>query len=686
MNQMNEDKLLSLLNKELSNALGAGQGELKNDRIKSLEYYKGKPKGDLAPSPIPGRSDVVSPVVFEKIEWILPSLIRMFTQNSSIAEFTPRNEEAEVLAKHATEYIGNTIFYVQNDGFNILQTSFKDALQCKNGFIKTWWDATSTEEKEEYEDITDIQLQMLLEDEEVEIISIEQDEEEPDTDTYSIDPLEPRSFKVKLKRKKEAGQVKHEVIPPEDIRVHHRATDCDDAVFIAQRFERTVLELRNDGYDIPDDVTGNSDRIDEEHWVRHDYDNVYDDVNNDDPSLKTVVGYECYFRIDYDGDGIPELRKITVVNNTIIQNVEAPNQPFVTLTPIINPHQLYGISIADLTINDQKTKTGIQRAIIDNLNMQINGRTWALTDQVNMDDLLNSRPGGVVRIKSPGAVGTLDTGRADLSSGLAVLDAIEQQVERKTGFTQMSMGGDSPLISQTATGANILTNRADARIELIGRNFANALKKVIWKSFELVTKYQDYPETIRVQDKWVTVNPREWTNQLNLAVNVGLGTNNKQETIDKLMALQNGMMAAKEAGIIKPDNVYNAGVKLAETLGFTNPDKYFTNPQNEPDPALVQKIEELQGQLEQGQQMYEMLKQEHDTFFLQLNNKELELGIKTKELELKYEELELKKLETRAEIIRKQAELGLKENDQQLKTMQVVSKELEKTLPMQLGI
>jgi hypothetical protein len=657
---MTEDKLKTILNKELSNALGMSNGQLAEERSKALNYYKGKLVGDLAPSEIMGRSNVVDLSTMELCEWMLPSLLRMFTDNSSIIEFVAKNEEAERSAKYATEYIGNHVFFVQNDGFNVLQTAFKDALISKNSFIKTYWDSTQDYIKEEYQGIDAIGLDMLYQDPSIQINSIES--------VFNGDSGV-EEFDVVVHRIKDIGQVRIEVIPPEDVRVHPKAKDCDTARFIAHRFEKTIAELEAEGYNIPDNICSDSKDIDVEHYTRANYfEESFNNEDDDNEALKNVVGYECYIRLDYDGDGIVELRKVVIVNNYILENIEVTSQPFVSLVAIPNPHQFFGIAPVELAMEAQKSKTQLKRMVFDNINMTINGRTWAVNNQVNLDDLLDVKPNGVVRVESANAVGVLDVARTDISGAIAIMNQIDAEKKSRTGLTDFSNGGDvNPLMSQTATGATILSNRADSRIELIGRNFANGLKKVAWKMLELISLYQDEPIMFKHSDKWAEISPREWVDQFNLSVNIGLGTNNKREVLGNLKALQDIMTAAAQVpGLVSPQNAYEAAIKTTETLGFTTPEKYFTNPEGGQDPRLLQQIDDLQNQLTSSQSDLESIKVERDAFFLQTQSKSeevrvkmKELEIKEKELDLKNRELELKKSQVKVQLLQEQQKIEL---------------------------
>lgn len=632
MAKMTEDKLKALTDQEIKQSLGYGSGELTKNRQKALEYYYAKPIGDLAPPSIDGRSAVVDTSVMDTVEWMLPSLLKIFAGGDKVVEFQAKSEEFEEQEDHITEYIGRHVFYVQNSGFQILHTWFKDALLAKNGIVKVWWDKTTDEAREDYAGLDDIELGMLLQDKHV----------EPIEHSASVDPLTGQQLHdISVKRVVDKGYCCIENVPPEEFLISRRAKNCEDSPFVAHRFERTIGELKEAGYENVDNISSDendgafgSERVSRK--MQNDespYLGGRGSQENGDPASRVVWVTECYLKVDYDGDGIQEWRKVVRAGNQILENVECDGQPFISLTPIPIPHQFFGLSIADLSMEAQRTKTSLMRALIDNLYLTVNGRTWALEGQVNLDDLLTSRPGGIVRVKSPGAVGPMQAGGGDLTSAMSMLDYVDTQRGNRTGFTAETQGGNMNAVNHTATGMNIVTNRADMRIELIARNFAeNGVKSLFIKILELVSKYQDKAERIKATGGWIDMDPREWKNQFHLSVNVGLGTGNKDQIIQNLTALGTAMTQAAAAGVVKPDNVYKAGVKLAETLGFSNPEQYFTDPATQPPPE-----EKPDPQIETAHAMMEIERQKTEAKIKQDQQKlEADIQMKREELAAKY--------------------------------------------------
>lgn len=613
--KISEDDLKAITDQEIRNAVGYPGGKLSEARRKALYYYEGLPKGDLSPPEIEGRSTVVSTDVADTIEWMLPALLKIFTAGNNVVEFSPQNQDDEESAKLATEFI-NYIFYRQNPGFQILYTWFKDALLQKNGILKIWWDEKLDEAREEMAGITLAEIVQLQLDPEVEIIEATPRQATPEE--MAADPMAAMQatmqgdgqpvtlFDVTLKRTKSRGRVRVENVPPEEFLISKRSKLITDG-FCGHRVQRTMSDLKAMGYKNVDQIatddtstTFGGEAIERKSFNNETVLNNSMDSNAMDPSQRVVWVTECYMRVDYNGDGIAEWRKVTRAGNQLLDNEECDGPPFVSITPIPLPHEFFGLSIADLAMSVQQQKTAVMRAILDNLYLQVNGRYFAVNNQVNLDDLLTSRPGGVVRVQTPGAVGRLDQGMVDSGNAYQMLEYMETQKENRTGFTRYSQGNSADSLNKTATGINIVTNRSDARCELIARVFAETGVSDLFRMvLKLVSQHQDRAAQMQVNGKWLQVDPREWRNQFDMTINVGLGTGNKDQMVQHLMALLGVQREAVQMGLATPTNLYNSAVKLTENLGFKNADQFFTSPddpqspmkqpkpQPPPDPAMI---------------------------------------------------------------------------------------------------
>ena len=132
--KITEDELLGRIRNEITDTLGYDD-EISKQREKAMEYYYGQPFGNE----VEGRSQFVDSTVQDTIEWIKPSLMRVFASGDEMVKFNPHGPEDVPMAKQATDYV-NYVFTKDNPGWEILYSWFTDALLSKNGIVKVWWD------------------------------------------------------------------------------------------------------------------------------------------------------------------------------------------------------------------------------------------------------------------------------------------------------------------------------------------------------------------------------------------------------------------------------------------------------------------------------------------------------------------------------------------------------------------
>jgi hypothetical protein len=639
---LSDDDLKALANSELRQAVGYFGGKLADQRRKAEIYYLGEPKDDLAPPEIDGRSSVVSTDVRNVIESMLPQLQSKFCGGDQVVEFEPASRDDEQKATQCTDYL-NYLFLKKNNGFKVCYSWFKDALLQKNGIIKVYWDTRAEEKREEYKGLSSVELAQILEDPEVEPIeqSTYPDEEDAKQREEAVQHMtqqmqqamqaaqqgDPKAqqavmqmqqqlaqiqaqppamlYDVSFKRSMKGGKLAIDNVPPEEFLISREAKSIATARMTGHRVPRTLSELRSMGYKNVDNI-GSDDAaasLNAERIERLGYDDEFASLgvqNTSGDDSQTVVWLnELYIRCDYDGDGIAELRKVVIAGNQLLDNEEVDCSPFISITPVPMPHKFFGLSIADLAMETQKIKTNTIRAMQDNMFLQVNGRYFAVNGKVNLDDLLTSRPGGIVRVDSPDSVGRLDQGMGDMGSASNMLEYLEMDMEQRTGWTRYSQGNDSKALNQTATGVQIITNKGDMRVDLIARNFAEGFRELFEMMLKLISQHQDKKVEIRVAGQWVDMDPREWRNKFDVNINVGLGIGSKDEQVQKLMALGEQQAHTLAIGVATPKNIYNLQSDIAKLMGQRDPDKYFNNPEKNPPPKQPNPEEmKIQGQMQ----------------------------------------------------------------------------------------
>ena len=563
---MTEEEIKNLLQDNIDDAYSFVETEVNADRKRAMEYYLRQPYGNE----VSGKSSVVTGEVAESIDGALPQLMKVFTQSMDVVEFTPQNDGDASVAKNVTQYV-NHIFNKDNPGAIILHDWFFDALTQKTGIVKAWWNDEKDVNEETYEGLSQDELTELTQDDNVEIISQEMIEIPLDTVdnkaqmTNEVGALhqdipEPiYVYNVKLRTTENNSRVKIENIPPADFFIDRHSYTIEDARFVAQRKMLTRSALVAMGYDqsIVDDLS-----TDGEIFLNNFNDNVGfsdTDTNNPDKTQDLIAVYECYADIGED-DGLAKKHRIVYASNTILSDEEIDYVPYYSLCPFPIPHAFYGQSMADRTMELQFIKSTVTRQMLDNLYLTNNSRVGAVEGQVNLDDLLNSTAGGIIRMKNPAALVPLQV-QSSANQSFPMLEYLDQVQAKRTGVSDMMNGLDPNVLQNvSATAVAAMTSQSQGKLELMARVFADTgVKQLMRGILHLVCKYQDEPRAMAINGEPMNLNPREWTDLYNVNINVGLGNGRPDEKIAML-----NMVMAKQEMILQQYGMSNPLVNLKQ--------------------------------------------------------------------------------------------------------------------------
>lgn len=646
---MDINKLKSIIESEIDDSIGYVETDTVAERQQALEYYLREPYGNE----VEGKSQIVTGEVAEVVDGALPQLIRVFTSTDGVVEFQPVNDGDEPFAQQATEYC-NWVFYRDNDGFLILHNWFKDALLQKTGVVKAYWDEKIDVTKEKYENLSDDELLMLLSDPEVEVVSQETDETTIVDDFTGMSRTN-RSHSVKIKKTKKDGKVVVENVPPEEFLISKRARTIQDSPFVAHRRMLTRSELVAMGFSkkVVDSLeSGDTLEFSPDRIARYSQGEQPNSMGSQDQSMEVVEVYECYIKVDYNNDGIAELRRIVYASNEILEDEECDYVPFHSLCPIPIPHKFYGQSLADRALDLQLIKSTVLRQMLDNLYLTNNYRVGAVEGQVNLDDLLTSTAGGVVRLKNPNALVPL-TVAPTTSGSFPMLEYLDGVQSRRTGVSD-SQNGIDPNILQNVTAAAVsaMSQASAGKLELIARIFAETGVKSLFKGIlHLLCKYQDKERLVRINGKFVPFNPREWNDQYNVSINVGLGTGTRQEQLTTMqMILQKQEQIIQQYGLSNPlvnlMQYRNTLAKFINMAGFKDAAQFMneiTPEQNailsQPQPPKPDPNTEAAKVLAQVEREKAMIRAQTEAAKLELEREQMQLENARKALELQQQEL-----------------------------------------------
>ena len=591
--QMDDGELQGIITSDLEDAVSYIDSDLSPIRAKGTEYYRGDPFGNEEE----GRSQVVAMEVRDTVSAMMPSLMRVFFSTENVVEYIPRGPEDVKGAQQATDY-ANLIFTSDNNGFMTTYALFKDALVRKCGIAKYWWEEEEKVRIEEYSGLDDQTLQILSqENAEVKIVVSYPD---PAISQEIIDqvnaqamaagqpaPPVPMIHDVQIKRIVKDGRVRIMAVPPEELVIDRRARSFEDAALIAHRQMLTVAELIAMGYDedeVRDNLTSNDLDSNEEFLARQPLNNITGNNNTTNPMMQRVLYVEAYSRVDYDGDGIPELRKICCMGSgyNIVRNLPASYVPFVDFPCDPEPHTspLESMSIFDITHDLQEIKSEILRNTLDSLAQSIHPRTAIVEGQVNIDDVLNNETGAVIRMRAPGMVQPFNTPFVG-QAAFPMLDYVDQIKEDRTGMSKAAMGLNADALQSSTKAAVAATiSASQGRIELTSRILAEGMKKLFKGILFLITTHQDKPRMVRLRNEWVQIDPRAWDNSMDVSINIGLGQGDVNERLQGLMMIMQKQEQALST--MGADNPFVTMTQFSRTLrkivelsGFRDASQYF---------------------------------------------------------------------------------------------------------------
>jgi hypothetical protein len=688
MAKLDDNKLRSIVESEIDDAIGYLETETTDERQQALEYYMREPYGNE----VEGKSQIVTGEVAEVVDGALPQLMKVFTSSKDAVVFEAVNAGDEPIAEQATVYV-NHIFYKDNNGFEIMHDWFKDALLQKVGVVKAYWNDETDTTTEKYYGLNDDELMMIMQDEEVEIIeqntTVVQEAVFDEITGMEVSPAL-SSHDVKVKRTRSKGKVVVENVPPEEFLISKRARTIEDSPFVAHRKMVTRSELIAMGYDektVMGLSTGDALEFSPERIARYTRGENPTDMDSNDESMQLVEYYECYLKTDYDNDGIAELRRVCYTNNEILHNEECDYIPFHSVCPIPIPHKFYGHSLADRAMDLQLIKSTITRQMLDNLYLTNNYRVGAVEGQVNLDDLLTSTAGGVVRMKNPNAIVPM-TVQSNAAQSFPMLEYLDSIQAKRTGISDAQQGLDPNLLQNvTATAVSAMTTAAQGKLELVARIFADTGVSSLFKGIlALVCKYQQKERIIKVNGKYVPFDPREWRNEFNLSVNVGLGTGGKQEQLATMqMILQKQEQVIQQYGLANPlvnlKQYRDTLAKFINMAGFKDDTQFLMSITDEQAQALAQQAAQAPKEEDSNTKAAAILAEvEREKAQLKMQEQMAKLNLEREQMQLKAQkealELQQQRIEFEKEMALKEMELMQKAKTNDDKTRISESKEL----------
>ena len=633
--KMDDSTLLEIL---VSKEDSAGQyvwDTLGSDRERAMRHYHRMPYGTEEE----GWSQVVASDVQDSVEWILPDLLDQFLMTDKAVTFDPTRASEVEGAEQATDAV-NYVFFKQNPGFLVLYTAIKDALLVRNCAVMWRKQDKETVVSVPFKGASMMMLSMLMaqagEDAELDHIDA-QPQMGPDGQPMLDEFGEPAvMFNGRIKRTEKRKTIKVEAFPPENLIVEEAWTSplLEECPYVGRMALTTLSDIHEMGFK---DVTADDLTEGDESERSADAELRLSKVNSpgstmvgvtpndtEDDSMK--VGWLRYewILVDYDGDGIAERREIIRLRRKILSNERCSHVPVATASPILNTHRWDGMSLDDIVNDIQELHTELLRGMLNNLYLSNNPRKKVLVDtngnpRANMEDLLDSRPGGVLRQYVPDAI-TDDVTPFAAAATMPVLEYVQGMRENRTGVSRTSMGLDPDSLNTTATGRRMDKTSSQKRVKLIARVFAEILLKPTFQGIlKLLTEGDMEAIAFKLRGKFVEYDPNNWRDQYDTSTNVGLGTGDQEAQARSLQTVMQSQLALMQYGLVTPMHLYHTETKLIENAGFKDVENFVQPPQpkdpNKPEPPpLPLQIEQMkiQGQLASEEKAAQLKDKQHE--------------------------------------------------------------------------
>lgn len=611
---MSDSELASLLQQHEAQSVGYFEDDIAAEQEQALNYYYRK-MDDLKAAE--GTSQAVDGTVAIVIENALAAILKPFVSADETVSFAPRGPEDVEQAEQATEYV-NYIFNCDNPGFQIYHDWFKEALLLKLGIVKYWWEEEERFEGQEVEVPDDMSLAAIGD--------------------ALVDYRETEGgYIARVGRIIRDGKVKIETVPNEEFRITPFTRSIETAEYCAHvpsNIRRTDLIEMGFDPDIVDSLPSYSSEGLETSRREARYDDEDSigtiEIGGMHKPMDRIAVKEEYVRVDYDGDGVAELRRVVRVNDVILLNETVEDNPFATICPVPMPHKVYGQSLADQTMDLQRISTVLWRQTLDNLYKTNNprpvvGESAILSDGETQDSLGDNAPGAAILVNDINAF-RFDSVPFFAEKSFPMLEYVQQQQEERTGIGRSGQGLDTNALRKsgqmTATEMAMIQSGRNARAEMIARIFAETGVKRLFKGIlRLVVRHQPRERIIRLRNKWVPVDPRGWDVDMDLEIGVGLGVGEKTEQIaqaDAVLGTMAELAQSPYASLVSAENVHAAVKRKYHAAGIKNVDEYLSDPtqqglqKGKPDPemAKVEAEAQMQAAKLQGEQQMSAMKLE----------------------------------------------------------------------------
>jgi len=577
---------------------------LAKERQKATFEYAMQPWGHLEPN---GVSRIVSSDTVEAVEGYSAVLSELMFNNNKIARFIPYGTGPKAFsdARKASDLVNYCIFK-QNPGWAILNTWVKSSLLWKNSIVEWEYIEDYEYDFEEYEEISQANLDLLLADPDVEIVGELSYDQELETNEETGNAEYQMVYKdVRLKRTYDKSRVKITNIPPESFRITRDANSLDDAAFVGIQFTVTRSDIRKEYPEIADTIDWDSigdgsadwatkyteeesarkNIVGEEYWIGGNAKELFPLEANQEI---TIV--KCWLRVDRDGDGISELKKIMIAGNQILSEDDVDSVQLASLCPFEIPHEFHGLSMADMARPSTLATTAILRGFVENTYLTNYSPKLADPNVVDFSALQNMKPKQIIATNGNPMNAVQALSPDTISTGtVPLLDYLQKHKEQATGLSKAAQGLNDTLYVSGNSEQKVqqVQSAAQIRIQHIARRYAETgIKRLIEGVYKCMKKHLK-GKKFKYADStnfYQTIDVSTLPDNMMVIADVDVGENSNRNILQKMQVVgQQILPALQQAGagaVVSPEAAAKIAAKALEALDL-DPMEYivdFTDP------------------------------------------------------------------------------------------------------------
>jgi hypothetical protein len=569
-----ERDLLASLRTQLRQCVGFEGDKLANDRASAWRYYFGRPRGDE----VVGRSDVVSGDLSAMTEAVLSQMDDAFTTGRLIeyeADGADDVDQAQLESDTVCQFVGR-----RNGNMQML-SAVKSALLLRNGIIKVWVEVRSETHTENYIDVTPEAIAAIAQGKPGITTRIPEGGYDPDEQTLEIEVT------------KTSKRLRVDFIPmynfvyPDD----WNSADLAECPIMFERHVEERAKLLERGF--------KKSKVDQVRKMMGD--NSVDSLAQNpgstsmnrtglDSSQDQVEWFEAYANMD-DGKGQSKRYCISFADNVLLDKSPDSIVPYAAGAVFINPGRFTGISLYDKLKTVQDVNTGLERALLDNVNTVNKNRTAYMDGLVNVDDLSDGRTNNNIRVRA----GVVPDVRAAITAftipdqSAGILSNIQDQKSRRS-----EMGGAALTL---ATGEMQMNDRIGSQgidraysvMEQLSAHMTRNMARTLIRSLYLIAHAQmrrhfDYPVSTRQGERWQTTVPSEWVERENCNVKPGMSPGERQRKALTFEKMMQGQIQLASSGmdeiIVSLDTFYTTMMDWARISDIDNPERYYVDPRS----------------------------------------------------------------------------------------------------------